>query len=383
MFAGVFTFLNTLVLCCLNVATASLYLHQRYPYLACFQTPLIHANNQEHKVRNKPLSGKLNHRKPPLPLLLRAMSSVGYDPAPAAPPYNTPPALIAFTLGVLVVCFVAFSIVYLCKYCFASVIQTWTFQRTASGSLIRLTPHRSPPRGLDPSLLQVFPTFSYSSVKDLRKDQKYSLECAICLVEFEDDNMLRLLTLCCHVFHQDCIDLWLCSHKTCPVCRRELDSPPDQTLKPGNVVVSSTSGELRIDVREEGLDCGHERACDGNQIQEQHQQLEQHQQHEKQRGRGQELEVVDEHVRSHSTGHSIVMIRGEGADEGKDDEKYTLRLPEHVLRVRHNNKHNCTRSCASFKDITKLDAPAPCSNCGFVQPQSPSFFSSPTHTQKS
>jgi len=303
------------------------------------------------------------------------MSSVENDPAPTGPPNNTPPALIAFTLGVLVVCFVAFSIVYLCKYCFTSVIQTWAFQRTASGSLIRLTPHRSPPRGLDPSLLQVFPTFPYSSVKDLRKDQTYSLECAICLVEFEDDNMLRLLTLCCHVFHQDCIDLWLCSHKTCPVCRRDLDSPPDQTLNPANVVVSSTSGEIRIDVREEE---------GGNQVQAQPQ-LEQHQ---PERGNGQEHEVVGEQifVRSHSTGHSIVMIRGEGTDEGKDDDKYTLRLPEHVLRVRHNNKHNCTRSCASFKDITKLDPPAPpapCSNCGFVQPQSPSCSSSATHTQKS
>ncbi|QCD81908.1 RING-H2 finger protein ATL29 [Vigna unguiculata] len=314
------------------------------------------------------------------------MSSLEYDPAPVAPPYNTPPALIAFTLGVLVVCFVAFSIVYLCKYCFSSVVQTWAFQRTASGSIIRLTPHRSPPRGLDPSLLEVFPTFPYSSVKELRKDQKYSLECAICLVEFEDDSLLRLLTLCCHVFHQDCIDLWLCSHKTCPVCRRDLDQP----LKPGDVVVSSHSGEIRVDVREEEVP---QHVCDGNheqQQQQQHQhQHEQHEQHEPERGRGLEHdEVVDEHeeqmfVRSHSTGHSIVMIRGEGVDEGKDyDDKYTLRLPEHVLRV--NGKHNSSRSCASFKDMTKLDAPpVPCSNCGFVQPPSPCCSSSPTHTQRS
>ncbi|BAT75137.1 hypothetical protein LR48_Vigan01g152000 [Vigna angularis] len=313
------------------------------------------------------------------------MSSLQYDPAPVSPPYNTPPALIAFTLGVLVVCFVAFSIVYLCKYCFSSVVQTWAFQRTASGSIIRLTPHRSPPRGLDPSLLEVFPIFPYSSVKDLRKDQKYCLECAICLVEFEDDSKLRLLTLCCHVFHQDCIDLWLCSHKTCPVCRRDLDSPPDdQPLKPGDVVVSSASGEIRVDVREEeGLDCGREHVCDNSQDQQQQQE-----QTEPERGRGlgQEHEVVDAHeeqmfVRSHSTGHSIVMIRGEGDDEGKnDDDKYTLKLPEHVLRV--NSKHNSTRSCASFKDMTKLDAPLPCSNCGFVQPPSPSCSSSPTHTQR-
>ncbi|TKY58537.1 RING-H2 finger protein ATL29 [Spatholobus suberectus] len=244
-------------------------------------------------------------------------------------------------------------------------------------------PHSShtkqvPPRGLDPSLLQVFPTFLYSSVKDLRKE-KYSLECAICLLEFEEDNMLRLLTLCCHVFHQDCIDLWLRSHKTCPVCRRDLDSPTEETQKCGDVMgeegvgvgmVSSTSGEIRIDVREveEGG------ARDGNQRQEregtdgEHDHAVIHQQ------------VEQTFVRSHSTGHSIVLIRGEG-DEGKDDDKYTLRLPEHVLRVRQN-KHNCTRSCASYRDMTRLVAAAPCSNCGFIQPLS-AGCSFPGHTQKS
>ncbi|WVZ05267.1 hypothetical protein V8G54_018613 [Vigna mungo] len=129
---------------------------------------------------------------------------------------------------------------------------------------------------------------------------------------------------------EDCINLWLCSHKTCPVCHRDLNSPPDdQPLKLGDVVVSSISGEICVDVREEeGLDCGREH----------------------------EHEVVDAHeeqmfVRSHSTGHSIVMIREEGDDEGKnDDDKYTLRFPEHVLIV--NSKHNSTRSCASFKDMT-------------------------------
>ncbi|RDX77252.1 RING-H2 finger protein ATL30, partial [Mucuna pruriens] len=302
------------------------------------------------------------------------MSSQEYKVAPAAAPYNTPPALIAFTLGVLVVCFVAFSIVYLCKYCFSSVIHTWAFQRTASGSLIRLTPHRSPPRGLDPSLLQVFPTFPYSSVKDLRKE-KYSLECAICLLEFEHDDMLRLLTLCCHVFHQDCIDLWLRSNKTCPVCRRDLDSPADEeTQKSGEAViqlvdegvVSSVSGETRIDVRE-----GEEGDGGGNQ---------------RQKEREYDGELDDDHgvihprfLRSHSTGHSIVLIRGEG-NEGKDDDKYTLRLPEHVLRVRHN-KHNCTRSCASYRDMTGLVAAAPCSNCGFVQPLSPGSSSPGQHSK--
>ncbi|KAK7386656.1 hypothetical protein VNO78_26990 [Psophocarpus tetragonolobus] len=341
----------------------------------------VHANKQETKVRNKPFSDNIKQRP---------MSLFEYDMPPTAAPYNTPPALIAFTLGVLVVCFVAFSIVYLCKYCFSSVIHTWAFQRTASGSLIRLTPHRSPPRGLDPSMLQLFPTFTYSSVKDLRKDQKYGLECAICLLEFEDDNMLRLLTLCCHVFHQECIDLWLRSHKTCPVCRRNLDSPPEEVQKTGDVndttMVTSTNGEIHINVGEEEQDGGEVEVCKhlhkagsmasftiglGLHPHEcEHNDMEIRQ------------EVEQTFARSHSTGHSIVLIRGEG-DEGKssDDDKYTLRLPEHVLRVRQN-KHNCTRSCVSYKDMTRFVTSEPCSNCGFVQPM-PTGSSSPSHDKKS
>ncbi|KAK2361647.1 RING/U-box superfamily protein [Trifolium repens] len=283
---------------------------------------------------------------------------------PPAPTYKTPPALVAFTLTVLILCFVAFSVVYLCKYCFASVLHTWALQRTASGSLVRLSPERSPPRGLDLTLLEKFPTFLYASVKDLRKEKSYSLECAICLLEFEDDSMLRLLTICCHVFHQECIDLWLQSHKTCPVCRTDLDSPPDQMSKHGGDNTTTTNNneqdgmsslpcddDIHIDIREEERDSVGEitRA-----------QIHEGDQHVSTSMRQQEEQRFS---RCHSTGHSIVMIRG----EEKDDEKYTLILPEHVIR----GGHNCTKSCTNYSEMT-LTVPTPCSNCGFIKPVSAS-----------
>ncbi|XP_061343854.1 RING-H2 finger protein ATL29-like [Gastrolobium bilobum] len=289
---------------------------------------------------------------------------------PAAP-YNTPPALIAFTIAILVLCFVAFSIIYLCKYYFVSVIHTWAFQRTASGTLNRVSPNRSPPRGLDPSLLQVFPTFLYSSVKDLRKE-KYSLECAICLLEFEDDSMLRLLTFCCHVFHQECIDLWLSSHKTCPVCRTELDSPTEQMRKScechhveGSMVSLTSDHDISINVREgegDGVSAGDQR---------QEQEHEHEHEHERYCNHPVSVSISPQQeqeenfiTRSHSTGHSIVMIRGGGGEEEKDYDKYTLRLPEHVIR---SGGHNYTRSCKSYQEITR---PAPCCNRGFVTQKS-------------
>ncbi|PKU75174.1 E3 ubiquitin-protein ligase ATL6 [Dendrobium catenatum] len=65
----------------------------------------------------------------------------------------------------------------------------------------------------------------YSDVKG-RKLGKESLECAVCLCEFVDDDLLRLLPICSHVFHRNCIDVWLDSHVTCPVCRSNLAANP-------------------------------------------------------------------------------------------------------------------------------------------------------------
>ncbi|KAK3232186.1 hypothetical protein Dsin_004067, partial [Dipteronia sinensis] len=43
--------------------------------------------------------------------------------------------------------------------------------------------------------------------------------CSICLREFEDDEDIRVLPECEHHYHVDCIDEWLCSQSSCPICR--------------------------------------------------------------------------------------------------------------------------------------------------------------------
>ena len=50
--------------------------------------------------------------------------------------------------------------------------------------------------------------------------------CAVCLGNYESGEMIRQLPDCHHHFHQDCIDQWLATHTTCPMCRRSL-LPPD------------------------------------------------------------------------------------------------------------------------------------------------------------
>jgi hypothetical protein len=47
-------------------------------------------------------------------------------------------------------------------------------------------------------------------------------QCAVCLAEIRPKEVVKQLPVCTHLFHEGCIDVWLCSHRTCPVCRSQL-----------------------------------------------------------------------------------------------------------------------------------------------------------------
>ncbi|KAK7275807.1 hypothetical protein RIF29_16931 [Crotalaria pallida] len=109
---------------------------------------------------------------------------------------------------------------------------------------------RREPRGLDQEIIDTFPTFLYSNVKGL-KIGKETLVCAVCINEFEDDETLRLIPKCNHVFHPSCIDVWLSSHSTCPVCRANLVPRPEDT--PPMVPIQIPNEEAIVIVEEEGI----------------------------------------------------------------------------------------------------------------------------------
>lgn len=50
-------------------------------------------------------------------------------------------------------------------------------------------------------------------------------DCAICLLEFEEGEVVRVLPWCNHGFHMKCVDKWLRSHSSCPTCRHYLLDP--------------------------------------------------------------------------------------------------------------------------------------------------------------
>uniref|UniRef100_A0ACD5YL00 Uncharacterized protein n=1 Tax=Avena sativa TaxID=4498 RepID=A0ACD5YL00_AVESA len=44
-------------------------------------------------------------------------------------------------------------------------------------------------------------------------------DCAVCITELAAGEAARLLPRCGHSFHVECVDMWLRSHSTCPLCR--------------------------------------------------------------------------------------------------------------------------------------------------------------------
>ncbi|KAL6519807.1 hypothetical protein OROMI_032701 [Orobanche minor] len=80
-------------------------------------------------------------------------------------------------------------------------------------------------RGLDRAVLNSLPVLLYSP-KTEEEEEETPLECAVCLSEFEEKEIVRLLPKCGHSFHIECIDMWFRSHSTCPLCR----SPVEQVF---------------------------------------------------------------------------------------------------------------------------------------------------------
>ncbi|XP_062179006.1 RING-H2 finger protein ATL39-like [Phragmites australis] len=64
-------------------------------------------------------------------------------------------------------------------------------------------------------------------------------QCAVCLEAVRGGEAARRLPACTHMFHVGCIDMWLDSHATCPVCRCHVvpqkggkESPAEPPLPP-------------------------------------------------------------------------------------------------------------------------------------------------------
>ncbi|TKY49762.1 RING-H2 finger protein ATL51 [Spatholobus suberectus] len=82
--------------------------------------------------------------------------------------------------------------------------------------------------GLDEALIKSITVCKYNKVGGVVEGH----ECSVCLSEFEENERLRLLPRCNHAFHLPCIDAWLKSHATCPLCRSTITASPNPSVEP-------------------------------------------------------------------------------------------------------------------------------------------------------
>ncbi|CAH1438980.1 unnamed protein product [Lactuca virosa] len=100
-------------------------------------------------------------------------------------------------------------------------------------------------RGLDSFAVQMIPVTQFK--KKIESDKvnhcDESTECSICLGEYEDDDWVKTIPNCSHVFHVSCIDTWFQTHSNCPLCRSDIFDLEFRSLR---VEVEEISLEKRL-----------------------------------------------------------------------------------------------------------------------------------------
>ncbi|KAJ4905917.1 putative RING-H2 finger protein ATL37 [Raphanus sativus] len=208
-------------------------------------------------------------------------------------------------IGIVLLSFFLFSIIGCCFF--------YACQSAEIEAESRQVLHTRERHGLEKDIIESLPFFLYSEIKGL-KIGKGGVECAICLNEFEDEETLRWMPPCSHTFHANCIDVWLSSRSTCPVCRANLSLKPGESfpypsmdLETGNA--QSSFQESPNDI---SLTCNN----DANYIAPR----------SRSTGLLSSWRMAEIFVsRSHSTGRSVVQL-------GENLERFTLQLPDEVQR---------------------------------------------------
>lgn len=96
-----------------------------------------------------------------------------------------------------------------------------------------LQEQHQPKPGLDAAAIALIPSFPYrrragadgSTSVPADAAGAGAAECAVCLGVLDEGQMVRQLSGCKHVFHQECIDVWLATRASCPVCRGKAEPP--------------------------------------------------------------------------------------------------------------------------------------------------------------
>lgn len=95
--------------------------------------------------------------------------------------------------------------------------------------------------GLDPITIQSLPVFAYQG------ESKDHVDCAICLTQFQHGEAVKIIPNCSHMFHPECVDTWLVSHVTCPICRGTTFLTVDNVEQSGDQGLNNHQGQSTVD----------------------------------------------------------------------------------------------------------------------------------------
>ncbi|CAL4902475.1 unnamed protein product [Urochloa decumbens] len=178
-----------------------------------------------------------------LPLLAALVSaaacSAAAQPATAeAAPDNTPAGVgikvsfrpsVAIVVGIFTMIFsLTFLLLMYAKFCHHSSSSSSplpTSIPTAAANGAAAAAAVAPQAGVPKPVIEALPFFRFATLRGARQ----GMECSVCLARFDDADHLRLLPRCRHAFHLACVDRWLESNASCPLCRARVDAA-DATL---------------------------------------------------------------------------------------------------------------------------------------------------------
>jgi len=85
------------------------------------------------------------------------------------------------------------------------------------------------PKGLSKSNIEQLPSYRFAG----GDNDGSQTTCVVCMSDFELRQSLRVLP-CGHEFHSKCVDKWLKTNRTCPICRGDASTTFDEVSQMRN-----------------------------------------------------------------------------------------------------------------------------------------------------
>lgn len=142
-------------------------------------------------------------------------------PSSGAPPPGDPPKAVFFSMAVCLF-LVTFAVVLVAAFALLCRWRRRSHRASSEAEYGARATEVCSAQQLQPFPVETLPEFTYAPDAD---GSGGGHECSVCLGAVREGEVVRRLPACKHVYHVECIDRWLAAHRTCPLCRSQLDDP--------------------------------------------------------------------------------------------------------------------------------------------------------------